>query len=199
MPFNRWKRWLLFLVLVFIGTGAYLGVTYARIVHQSGKDEARPADAIVVFGAAEYSGRPSPVFRARLDHAVELYRRGLAPLVITTGGAGYDPKFSEGEVGRDYLKSQGIPDDHLIAETQSADTAESARRIGAIMHANRLNTCLAVSDAYHIFRIQRMLAREGITAYGAPRPNSKPQTLQKRSEAVFHEIGSYTLWLLHLS
>jgi uncharacterized SAM-binding protein YcdF (DUF218 family) len=153
----------------------------------------------VVFGAAEYVGRPSPVFKARLDHAVELYKKGLAPIVITTGGAGADPKFSEGEVGRDYLKSRGIPDDHLIAETQSADTAESARRVGAIMHTNRMNTCLAVSDGYHIFRIKQMLGREGITAYGAPRPNSKPLSREKRNEAVLHEIGSYTLWLMHLS
>ena len=139
------------------------------------------------------------MFRARLDHAAELYRRGLAALVITTGGAGEDPKYTEGQVGRDYLKSQGIPDDHLIAETQSADTAESARRVGAIMHTNGMKTCLAVSDSYHIFRIKRMMGREGITAYGAPRPNSKPQTIGKRNEAVFHEIASYTLWLLHLS
>lgn len=196
MASKLWTRWLLVFLLVLIG---YVVVVYRSIVRQSGEDESRQTDAIVVFGAAEYVGRPSPIFRARLDHAAELYRKGLAPIVITTGGAGADPKFTEGEVGREYLKSQGIPDDHLIAETQSPDTAESARRVSNIMHANHMTTCLAVSDGYHIFRIKRMMAREGITAYGAPRPNSKPQTWSRRNEAVFHEIGSYTLWLLHLS
>lgn len=190
------KKLLLLSLLLLI---AYTAVLYFRILRQSGKDESRNADAIVVFGAAEYVGRPSPVFKARLDHAAELYRKGLAPVVITTGGAGADPRFSEGAVGREYLKSLGIPDDHLIAETQSADTAESARRVSAIMHTNHMNSCLAVSDAYHIFRIKQMLAREDVTAYGAPRPNSKPQSFGKRNEAVFHEIASYTLWLLRLS
>lgn len=194
--FRTWKKWLLLLLVIVVG---YVGVVYRSIVRQSSRDESRPADAIVVFGAAEYVGRPSPVFRARLDHAAALYHLGLAPIVITTGGAGADPKFSEGEVGSEYLQSIGIPDDHLIAETQSVDTAESARRVSTIMHANRMNTCLAVSDAYHIFRIKTMLAREGITAYGSPRPNSKPQSFSKRNEAVFHEIASYTLWLLRLS
>jgi uncharacterized SAM-binding protein YcdF (DUF218 family) len=193
---KTWKNLLLLLLVVVIG---YVAVVYFRIVQQSGKDESQKADAIVVFGAAEYVGRPSPVFKARLDHAAELYRKGLAPVVITTGGAGADPKFSEGQVGREYLKSLGIPDEHLIAETQSEDTAESARRVSTIMHANGMNTCLAVSDGYHMFRVKQMLAREGVTAYGAPRPNSKPQSFGKRNEAVLHEIASYTLWILRLS
>src|SRR5215469_13185196 len=194
---RKFFKKLLLLCLLLLVT--YTAAVYFRIVRQSELDESRNADAIVVFGAAEYVGRPSPVFKARLDHAAELYRKGLAPVVITTGGAGADPKFSEGQVGREYLKSLGIPDEHLIAETQSEDTAESARRVSTIMSANSMSTCLAVSDAYHIFRIKQMLAREGVTAYGAPRPNSKPQSFEKRNEAVFHEIASYTLWLLRLS
>jgi uncharacterized SAM-binding protein YcdF (DUF218 family) len=123
----------------------------------------------------------------------------MAPFVITTGGKGSDPDFSEGVVGREYLKTLGIPDSQLIAETQSPDTAESARRVATIMRANGMSSCLAVSDSYHIFRIKQMLAREGITVYGAPRPNSKPKSLWKRSGEVFHEIASYTLWRLHWS
>jgi len=190
-----WK-FLLFLVLVVV---VYVATVYFRIVRQSGRDETRKADVIVVFGAAEYVGKPSPVFKARLDYAADLYRRGFAPVIIATGGPAADPKFSEGQVGRDYLKSLGIPDDHLIAETHSPDTAESARRVSAIMRANHMNTCLAVSDGYHIFRIKSMLTREGVTVYGAPRPNSKPLSFAKKNEAVMHEIASYTLWVLHLS
>src|SRR5215467_3466510 len=140
-----WKKWPLWLLAAAL---VYCAVVHYAIVEQSGKDEARAAAAIVVFGAAEYDGRPSPVYKARLDHAAELYSRGLAPIVITTGGSGADPKFSEGEVGRDYLKTLGIPDAHLIAETQSDDTAESARRVATIMRANQMTSCLAVSDGY---------------------------------------------------
>jgi|SRR6185437_11934109 len=193
---RHWRKWLWLLVLVPV---IFAAVVYWRILDQSEKNEARPADAIVVFGAAEYDGRPSPVYKARLDHAAQLYHRGLASIVIITGGSGHDPLFSEGVVGREYLKTLGIPDSQLIAETQSPDTAESARRVATIMSANNLHSCLAVSDGYHIFRIKQMLGREGVIVYGAPRPNSRPQTFWKRQESVWHEIGSYTVWLLHLS
>lgn len=196
MAARLWKKWPLWLLLAVL---AYAAAIYRSIVVNSAGDPLEKADVIVVFGAAEYDGRPSPVYRARLDHAAELYRQGLAPIVITTGGAGADPRFSEGEVGREYLTGLGIPDSRLIAETQSPDTAESARRVATIMRANGMRTCLAVSDGYHIFRIRRMLGREGIIVVGAPRPNSRPATFGKRQEAVWHEIASYTLWLMHLS
>ena len=197
MATKRWKKWLLWLLV--LTPVCYAAVVYWRIVNQSAHDESRTADAIIVFGAAEYDGRPSPVYKARLDRAAQLFHHGFAPIVITTGGSGNDPRFSEGVVGREYLKTLGIPDSQLIAETQSADTAESARRVSTIMYTNSMHSCLAVSDGYHIFRIKQMLAREGVTAYGAPRPNSRPQTFWKRQESVWHEIGSYTLWLFHLT
>jgi uncharacterized SAM-binding protein YcdF (DUF218 family) len=197
MGAKRWKRWLPWLLA--LGLAGYAAGVYWRIMNQAARDESRTADAIVVFGAAEYDGRPSPVYRARLDHAAQLYHRGLAPMVIITGGSGNDPRFSEGVVGREYLKTLGIPDSQLIAETQSADTAESARRVSTIMYVNKMHSCLAVSDGYHMFRIKHMLGREGITVYGAPRPNSRPQTFWRRQESAWHEIGSYTLWLLHMS
>src|SRR5215467_3479290 len=118
----------------------FLGTTGIRIVHAAGETARQKADAIVVFGAAEYSGRPSPVYRARLDHGYELFLRGLAPVVITTGGAGADPKFSEGGVGHDYLMHRGLPESALIAETRGSDTAESSARVAAIMRANHMRT-----------------------------------------------------------
>jgi uncharacterized SAM-binding protein YcdF (DUF218 family) len=197
MASRRWRRWLLCLLL--FAPAVYSCAVYWRIVNQAARDEAHPADAIVVFGAAQYDGRPSPVYKARLDHAAQLYHSGLSSIVIITGGSGNDPRFSEGVVGREYLRTLGIPDQQLIAETQSSDTAESARRVATIMSANSMRTCLAVSDSYHIFRIKQMLGREGVTVYGAPRPNSRPQSFWKRQESVWHEIGSYTLWVFHLS
>src|SRR5258706_388933 len=108
-----WKKWLLWLLLAL---ACYFAGGYGSIGGESGLDEARGTDAIVVFGAAQYDGRPSPVYKARLDHAAQLYHRGLAPMVIITGGSGGDPKFTEGVVGREYLKTLGIPDTQLIAE-----------------------------------------------------------------------------------
>ena len=169
------------------------------IVRQANIDEARRADAIVVFGAAEYAGRPSPVFRARLDHAYDLFERGLAPMVITTGGAGADPTFTEGGVGRDYLSRRGIPDRSLIAETQSEDTAESAQRVSAILRANGMHSVVAVSDAYHIFRIKRLMSRWGIAAYGSPRPGSVPHAASAKIAAVLRESASYVFWRIYPS
>jgi uncharacterized SAM-binding protein YcdF (DUF218 family) len=171
----------------------------ARIVVNSRGDAERKADAIVVFGAAEYSGKPSPVLKARLDHALELFQQGLAPVVITTGGAGLDPVFTEGGVGRDYLMKQGVPDVNLIAETQGDDTAESARRVGAIMRTNHMRSALVVSDAYHIFRIKRMMRKENIDAYGAPRPDSLPKTSWKRFTGVMREVVSFWVWKMHIT
>ena len=93
------------------------------------------------------------MLRARLDHAYGLFQRGLAPVVITTGGAASDPSFSEGGVGRDYLERRGIPERSLIAETQGSDTAQSAVRVAVIMRANGLHSCVAVSDAYHVLSL----------------------------------------------
>jgi uncharacterized SAM-binding protein YcdF (DUF218 family) len=175
-----------------------LGFISAGIVRESELEELRPADAIVVFGAAEYSGRPSPVLRARLDHAFELYRRGLAPVIITTGGSGGDPSHNEGQVGHDYLMQRGVPETSLIAETQGTNTAESAERVGVIMRANHLRSCLAVSDEYHVFRIRKLLEHEGMQVYVAPRPDSRPHSEFQRTFAVLREAASYLLWRLHM-
>jgi uncharacterized SAM-binding protein YcdF (DUF218 family) len=137
------------------------------------------------------------VLRARLDQALAVFHRGVAPVVITTGGAADDPTFSEGGVGRDYLMRHGVPERSLIAETQGHDTAESAKRVGVIMRANGLRSCVAVSDAYHVFRIRKLLEHEGIgPVYVAPRPDSRPHGVWQRAVAVLRETTSYSLWQL---
>jgi uncharacterized SAM-binding protein YcdF (DUF218 family) len=187
------------LAVAGVGIVVFLGTTSVRIARQAARDEARPAGAIVIFGAAEYSGRPSPVYRARLDHGYDLYANGIARLVITTGGAGADPTYTEGGVGRDYLIRRGIPDRSLIAETQSDDTAESAQRIAAILRTNNIRDAVAVSDAYHLFRIKQLMSAQGIAVYGSPRPESLPRTSWGRTVGVLREAVSYTLWRLHLT
>jgi uncharacterized SAM-binding protein YcdF (DUF218 family) len=187
------------LALLALALLAYAGAVCARIVEQSRTDDARPAAAIVVFGAAQYSGRPSPVFKARLDHGYDLFQRGLAPVIITTGGQGGDPKFSEGGVGHDYLLGRGVADHNLIAETQSDDTRESVGRVAAILKRNGMKTCIAVSDPYHLYRIRQMLEREGVTVYTSPRPQAKPQGFWSRSAAVLREVVSYLAWRVGLT
>ena len=194
-PIARWFLLIAALALLGFFTGTALRITRAATLQ-----ELPHADAIVVFGAAEYSGRPSPVLKARLDHALDLFHRGLAPVVITTGGAASDPKFSEGGVGKDYLMRHGVPERSLIAETQGRDTSESAERVAVIMRANGLHSCIAVSDAYHVFRIRKLLEHENVgPVFVAPRPDSRPHGVVQRMVAVMRESASYFLWRLGIT
>jgi uncharacterized SAM-binding protein YcdF (DUF218 family) len=191
--FTRW--WLRLLILVVVAILTFILGTAIQVVQTASAVDLHRADAIVVFGAAEYSGRPSPVLRARLDHALELFNRGLAPVVITTGGAALDPTFTEGGVGKDYLMRHGISELNLIAETQGRDSSESALRVAVIMRANGLHSCIAVSDAYHVFRIRKLLEYEGIgPVYVAPRPDSRPHSVLQRVIASLREAVSYLAW-----
>jgi uncharacterized SAM-binding protein YcdF (DUF218 family) len=178
---------------------AYFASICGDIIRAAAEDQPHSADAIVVFGAAEYSGRPSPVYRARLDHGFDLFRQGVAPVVITTGGAASDPRFSEGGVGHDYLMGRGIPDASLIAETQGTDTAQSAERVSVIMRANHMRTCVAVSDAYHVFRIRKLLQHQNVQVYISARPDSRPHSVWQRTEAVLRESVSYLVWRLQVA
>ncbi len=170
---------------------------YVEIERFAGQDQAALADAIAVLGAAEYDGRPSPVLRARLDHARALYKRGFAPLIITTGGAGGD-EFSEGAVARAYLIGAGVPESAIIAETESRNTEESARRIAVIARANGLHRLLVVSDATHLFRIHEIFAANGFDVLTSPRPRVPSEDVTHNADRISHEILAYTLWRLHL-
>jgi uncharacterized SAM-binding protein YcdF (DUF218 family) len=170
---------------------------YGQIHFYATHDEARPADAIAVFGAAEYDGRPSPVLRARLDHALALYRERLAPLLITLGGGG-DAHDSEGGVGHDYLLAHEVPENQIIAETQSTNTEESAARLAAIARENHFNRILAVSDGTHLFRIRALSASMGLTVFTSPRPEARPLGFWDSARRLMHEMFSYTLWRMKL-
>jgi uncharacterized SAM-binding protein YcdF (DUF218 family) len=185
------------IVILLAGSAAWCHWVYAQIESYADKDEAAPADAICVFGAAEYDGRPSPVYRARLDHALELYRLGIAPLIITLGGAGGDD-YSEGSVGREYLESRGVAEQNIIAETVSRNTEESARRIAVIARANGLRRLVIVSDGTHLFRIHAICAAEGLDVLTSPRPRPAIEDASLEAERLAHEIVSYTAWRLHL-
>jgi uncharacterized SAM-binding protein YcdF (DUF218 family) len=174
---------------------------YAQIESYAGQDQASPSGAIGVFGAAEYDGKPSPVYRARLDHALVLYHHGIAPLIITLGGNGGD-EYNEGTVGREYLMAMGVPERAIIAETQSRNTEESARRIAVIARANGLKRLVIVSDGTHLFRIHEICAANGLDVLTSPRPRvaidgATSNTLGE-FDRITHEILSYTAWRMHL-
>ena len=177
-------------VAALAGVIAYVSV---RIERQSTRDEARHADVILVLGAAEYRGRPSQVLRARLDHALDLYRRQLSPRILTTGGAGGDPVFTEGGVGRSYLIGHGVPAEAIIVETEGETTLESTAMAGEIMHRMGLGSVIVVSDGYHIYRVKRMLQFRGLSVYGSPRKERNQDTLRERWNYVKQAVG-YLLW-----
>jgi uncharacterized SAM-binding protein YcdF (DUF218 family) len=184
----------LFLVSLLAVAGWFSWV-YVQIENFAGLDQAAPSDAICVLGAAEYDGRPSPVFRARLDHGFELYQRGIAPLIITLGGVNKD-EYSEGAVGREYLVSLGVPESAIIAETESRSTEEQAHRITVIARANNLSRLVVVSDGTHLFRIHAICAADGLNVLTSPRKRVTIGTGTDEAKRLAHEILSYTAWRL---
>ena len=177
-------------VIALLVTVAFLSV---RIEEQSTLEEAQPADVILVLGAAEYRGRPSPVLRARLDHALELYNRKLAPRILTTGGKGGDPVFTEGGVGRSYLTSRGVPSEAITVESEGESTVQSTAMAGEIMRRMELHSVIVVSDGYHIYRVKKMLEFRGLKVYGSPRREHNPSPLHERWNFVKQAIG-HLLW-----
>jgi uncharacterized SAM-binding protein YcdF (DUF218 family) len=181
---------ILLAVIALLGSVAY---TSRRIEQQSTRDEARPADVILVLGAAEYRGRPSPVLRARLDHALELYNQRLAPLLLTTGGAGGDPVFTEAGVGRSYLMTKGVPSEAIIVEDEGESTLESTAMAGEIMRRMGLHSAIVVSDGYHIYRVKKMLQFRGMNVYGSPRKELSQGFVRDRWNYFKQAVG-YLLW-----
>lgn len=173
------------------------GLLYRAIRRQATRDEGRPADVIVVFGAAQYNGVPSPVFKARLDQAFDLEEQGLAPLVITTGGSGGDPHYSEAGVGEDYLVQKGVEAAKILTEDHSETTYQSVTAVSHLLHQRHAHTCLVVSDGFHLYRVTRMFEAQGITAYGSPAPDSPIEADSlDRTLYTLREMLLSTLWHL---
>jgi uncharacterized SAM-binding protein YcdF (DUF218 family) len=191
------KRILLIIVLITVGWFAWV---YHEIQSVARNNQAQPADAIAVFGAAQYAGHPSPVLHARLDHAMTLYHEQIAPVIITLGGGGGagDGDNTEGAVGRDYLLANGVPYDRIIAETESVDTEQQAKRLAAIADANHFHRIVVVSDGTHLFRIRELCRAQGLEAYPSPRPLLGHISTLDMDERILHEMLSYTQWRLHL-
>jgi uncharacterized SAM-binding protein YcdF (DUF218 family) len=188
------KRWFAIAAVVACAGAVALAYRYfdrvaRQIERQSTIDEARPADVIVVLGAAEYRGKPSPVLEARLNHALWLYLQDQAPLILTTGGAGGDPLFTEGGVGRAYLAAHGVPPEDIIVENEGESTVESVVTVAEIMRRMDLHSCIVVSDGYHIYRVKKMLVARGLEVYGSPRPSAPVSRW-----VYFRQAIGYVLW-----
>ena len=200
-PAHRHTRFLLTLAgLLLLAALGWFGWVYWQIASVADEDQARPADAIAVFGAAEYGGRPSPVLHARLDHAVDLYRKQIAPLVITLGGSGDpDTGTTEGGVGRDYLLANGVPLDHIRPETTSTDTEEQIDRLAEIAEENNLHRIVVVSDGTHLFRIRVLCQAAGLEVYTSPRAPFGRIGLADLTQRYVHEMLSYTVLRMRLA
>jgi uncharacterized SAM-binding protein YcdF (DUF218 family) len=185
------------LALVGVMAICYSAGLLLLIYAQSGQDEAAPADAIVVLGTAQWNGRPSPVLRARLDHAIGLYQQGLAPLLITTGGNGPDQRFSEGGVGQAYAAARGVPEEALLAEEEGETSWESLRHAAELLHARGLRRIVLVSDPFHMMRLKLMARELGLEPYASPTRTS-PISRSQRAELFYmlREAGGVTAHLL---
>ena len=144
----------------------------AAVLIWSSRDEARPAHAIVVLGAAQYAGKPSPVLRARLDHALDLWNRHLASLLILTGGTGAGDTTSEAAVGRTYARKHGVPDSAILLENAGRTTSESMRAVAGMLEVRGLQTAVLVSDPFHMLRLRILARRFGFTPYTSPTQTS---------------------------
>jgi len=190
----------LFARLVIAGLIAGIAIGgYAayRIWDQGNRDERTPADAIVVMGAAQYDGRPSPVFAARLDHAIELYHDGVAPRLIVTGGKREGDRTTEAASARSYAIEHGVPENAILSEDASRTTLQSIRRVAALMRDKDIGSAVFVSDPSHMLRVLRMASDEGIAGYGSPtRTSPLERDPVARVDAIVHELGALAVYFV---
>lgn len=162
----------------------------AAVLVWSSRDEAQPAQVIVVLGAAQYAGKPSPVLRARLDHALDLWDRHLASLLILTGGTGAGDTTSEAAVGRNYARKHGVPDSAILVENEGRTTSESMRAVAGMLEVRGLQTALLVSDPFHMLRLRILARRFGFTPYTSP---TRTSPISPNREARWKYIFSESL------
>jgi len=189
----RLLKWVTLAVIVIVVILAlYWTYLYRQIRSSAIRDEAHPAEAIVVLGAAQYNGRPSPVLKARLDHAYELYQQGYAPAIITTGSYGPDPNFSEAQVSTRYLVQRGVEVANIITEQGSGTTYDTIQAASELLKAKGWMTALVVSDGFHLYRAKRMFSDNGITTYTSPAPNSPIEV--ESSQRFWHSLREVMLF-----
>ena len=192
---SRLRDLVLLALAASVGLAALIAYTTLRIRQQGARDELRPAGAIVVLGAAQFDGRPSPVYAARLDHAVSLFLHGMAPVLIVTGGKAEGDRTTEAETGRIWATAHGVPDSAILAETRGRNTLESLEAVAAMLRTRHIRDAIFVSDPTHMLRVLRIAQDLGIVAWGSPTPTSMVEADNaKRIEATIHELGGLALY-----
>lgn len=183
------------MALLGVFTTVYVVGLTLIIFWQAERDEAQPVDAIVVLGTAQYNGRPSAVLRARLDHAVSLYTQGVAPVLVTTGGAGRDPRFTEAGVGRAYAISRGVPEEAILSEEDGASSWESLQNVAALLQARGWRRIVLVSDPFHMTRLKLMARGLGLEPSASPTRTS-PISRRPVTEMfyVLREVAGVTVF-----
>lgn len=162
-------------------------ISVLAVVVWGARDSAGPADAIVVLGAAQYAGRPSPVLKARLDHGIDLWKRGLARRVVLTGGRGIGDTISEAAVGRKYVMKAGVADSVILLENEGRTTEASVEAVAVIMEEQHLERAILVSDPFHMLRLQVLAKRYGIQSVTSPTRSSPISA--NRLEALAYVIS----------
>lgn len=182
---------------LLVGTALVAAFTTFRIWDQGARDEARTSDAIVVLGAAQYNGTPSRIYEARLDHAVDLYEAGVAPVLVVTGGKAEGDVTTEAEAGRTYALARGVPEVAILAEDEGRTTLESLEAVARLMAAEDLSSAVFVSDRTHLLRVLRIATDEGIVAWGSPTTTSPIDTnVAWQVEATLHELGALGVYFM---
>ena len=174
-PVVRGRRWRWIAIGVALLLVAYYGINLFQVWHTGRSDQARPVDAIIVMGAAQYDGRPSPQLQARLDHVVGLWDRGLAPIVVVTGGNQPGDRFTEASASAAYLTEHGVDADAILQENRGRSSWESLRGAAMILRDRGAHRVLLVSDPYHSLRIRLMAEDLGFVAYVSPTRTSPVQ------------------------
>lgn len=195
-PRPRWRRWLRIAVrvlLVLVGLAVlYVVVTFVQVWSASRQDHAQHSDAIVVLGAAQYNGQPSPVLQARLDHAFDLWSRGFAPIIVVTGGGQEGDLTTEAKSGYDYLRARGVPDEALRLEVDGTNTWESLAASARILRNEGLDEVLLVSDPYHSYRLVGIAHELGLDAHVSPTDTS-PLAGADEFRALVRETAAVSL------
>jgi uncharacterized SAM-binding protein YcdF (DUF218 family) len=194
-PSTRLRDLLLLAAVAIVGTGLLVAYATFRIWQQGMHDEQRPAGAIVVLGAAQFNGTPSPVYAARLDHAVALYLHGVAPFLVVTGGKAEGDRTTEAAAGRAYALARGVPDDRILVEDGGRTTLDSLDAVAVILKGQGIHDAVFVSDPTHMLRVLRIAQDLGLTAWGSPTPTSRiEQDRSRKIDATVHELGALALY-----
>jgi uncharacterized SAM-binding protein YcdF (DUF218 family) len=189
------RRLLLTLAAVVL---AYFGLTTALVTASMGRDERPRADAIVVLGAAQYEGRPSPIYLARLEHALQLYRDGVAPLLVMTGGRGVPgERWTEGAAGRRWAEAHGVPADRILVEESSRNTYQNLIGVSGLLRPKGLDRVVLVSDPFHMFRAMAQAREVGLQPHPSP-TRSSPISADpaKLAAAVLREDIAVGAWVV---